>query len=87
MVYGINIGNTNSTASVSQSNRVAVIANAGGEFRSRSVVAKGQEAEMAVGTAALNSRNTVTFGDIIATFSQEGAAHVINKQVCMVILP
>ena len=81
MVYGINIGNTNVSAAVSQSNRVAVIANAGGEHRSRSLVAKGQETEMAVGTAALNSRNTVIFNNIINNFTSDGGKHVINKQV------
>ena len=86
MVYGINIGNTNVSAAVSQSNRVAVIANAGGEHRSRSVVAKGQEAETAVGTAALNSRNTVLFNNIHSSFTTEGGKHVINKQVSIPIL-
>ena len=81
MVYGINIGNTNVSAAVSQSNRVAVIANAGGEHRSRSLVAKGQETEMAVGTAALNSRNTVIFNNILNSFTSDGGKYVINKQV------
>jgi len=80
MVFGINIGNTNVSAAVSQSNRVAVIANAGGEHRSRSVVAKGQEGDTAVGTAATNSRNTVLFTDILNNFANQGGKHVLNKQ-------
>ena len=81
MVFGISIGNTCVSSAVSQSNRVSVIANAGGEHRPRSVAAKSNEDGFSVGTAAINSRNTVLFDNIVKTFEQEGGKFTMTKQV------
>jgi len=80
MVFGISIGNTSVSSAVSQSNRVSVIANAGGEHRPRSVAAKSNEDGFSVGTAAINSRNTVLFDNIVKTFEQEGGKFTLTKQ-------
>jgi len=84
MVFGISIGNTCVSSAVSQSNRVSVIANAGGEHRPRSVAAKSNEDGFSVGTAAINSRNTVLFDNIVKTFEQEGGKFTLTKQVIRV---
>lgn len=84
MVFGISIGNTSVSSAVSQSNRVSVIANAGGEHRPRSVAAKSNEDGFSVGTAAINSRNTVLFDNIVKTFEQEGGKFTLTKQVIRV---
>ena len=81
MVFGISIGNTNVSSAVCQSNRVSVIANAGGEHRSRSVVAKNNEDPFSVGTAAISSRNTVLFDNIVKNYELNGGKHTLTKQV------
>ena len=86
MVFGISIGNTCVSSAVSQSNRVSVIANAGGEHRPRSVAAKSNEDGFSVGTAAINSRNTVLFDNIVKTFEQEGGKFTMTKQVCSLVM-
>ena len=80
MVFGISIGSSSVCSAVCQSGRCQVIANAGGEHRSRAIVAKA-EGDLLVGTAAMSARNMPLFKNILGNFEEHGPVHMMQQQV------